>query len=126
LLLIRPSAAAFSRVDVHLAVLATCLSMRTQLRHGQFTAPGFTIAVFGTYQYLFLGDAQRAQRMAHSALAFAGGALDQAPRCRLMVHATLYPFLMRRRQALASMDEIAEQAREVGDREFAHYARAKR
>jgi hypothetical protein len=124
LLLIRPSAAALARVDVHLAVLATSLSMRRHLLDGYLTAPGFALAVYATYLYLFLGARKRAQRMAETALYWTERIPDAtAARSRMMVQVLLYPFLMRRRHALSAIDRIAESARENGDPEFAHYAR---
>jgi predicted ATPase len=124
LLLVRPSAAALARVDVHLAVLATCLSMRRHLHDGYLTAPGFALAVYATYLYLFLGARKRAQRMAETALSWTERIPDPtAARTRMMVQVLLYPFLMHRRHALSAIDRIVESARENGDPEFAHYAR---
>ncbi len=124
LLLIRPSAAALARVDVHLAVLATSLSMRRHLLDGYLAPPGFALAVYAMYLYLFLGARKRAQRMAETALFWTERIPDStAARSRMMVQALLYPFLMRRRQALSAIDRIAESARENGDPEFAHYTR---
>ena len=124
LILLRAASAALSRVDVHLAVLASCLSMRMQARHGYMAPPGFSVAVYTTYLYLFLGDPERARRQARTALDWTERLSDpMGPRTRFTVHALLQPFLMQRRQALAGLNRVAESAREIGDLEFAHYAR---
>jgi hypothetical protein len=123
LLLIRPGAAALARVDVHLAVLATCLSMRRHVSDGYLAPPGFALAVYATYVYLFLGSRRRALRMAETALLWTERIPDAtASRSRMMIHVLLYPFLMRRRHALSEIDRIVKSARENGDPEFAHYA----
>jgi len=124
LLILRSASAALARVDVNLAVLATCLSLRSMLRDGFMTPPGFGIAVYSTYLYLFLGQKRLAERLARLALDWTQRMADPArPRTRMMVEVLLHPFLKPRREALASIDEIEESARECGDLEFAHYAR---
>ena len=124
LIVIRPSAAVLARVDVHLAILATCLSMREQTRFGYLVPPGFALAVYATYLYLFLEDGKRARQLAEAALGWAERIPDPStPRTRMMVEVILYPFLMPRRQALSGIERIVESARESGDLEFAHYAR---
>jgi len=124
LILLRPVAAALARVDVNLAVLGTCLSMREHLRYGYLLPPAFPIAVYATYLYVFLHDRTLAERLAKISLAWARSCADPAaPRARMMIEVILYPFLMPRRQAFRSIDAIVESAREAGDLEFAHYAR---
>ncbi len=124
LVVLRPSAAALARVDVHLAVLATCLSMRRHLQYGYVTPPAFPISVYAIYVYLFLGDRKCAEKLAAVALDWADRLADPAgPRARMMVEVMLHPFLMPRRRAFSGIDRIVEDARENGDIEFSNYSR---
>jgi tetratricopeptide (TPR) repeat protein len=123
-ILLGATSAALSRVDVHLAVLATCLSMRRLIREGYVTRPGYALGVYAAYLNIMLGDARRSQEIGRSSLMLAERIADSyTPRTQLVVHGLLYPFLMRRRQAIAPLERIAEASQELGDPEFAHYAR---
>ena len=123
-ILLGSGSAALARVDVHLAVLATCFSMRRSIREGYITRPGYPVAIYAAYLQILLGDAVRAQELARCSLALAERVPDTyTPRTQLVVYGLLYPFLMRRRQAVVSMERIAEASSELGDPEFAYYAR---
>jgi hypothetical protein len=124
LLVVRAAAGLFSRVDVHLAVLATCLSMRLQGRYGYFAPPAFGIAVYAGYRYLFLGQRRACERLAETARVWTERMPDPtAARTHVMLDVVMRPFLMRRREALTRVEHIVESARENGDLEYAYYAR---
>ncbi len=125
LLVLRQAGAVMVREDVNLPVIAVCYALRFYLRHGYATAPAFALATYAAHAYILLGDAEHACRWAESALRWIERVPDPiwAPRAELLVRAVLHPWLMERREALARMSRIAEQALEVGDLEFSLYAR---
>ncbi len=122
---INASGGVTARIDVYLSMLATCLVMRHNLRHGYVGAPGFTLGAHALYDYVLTLDGRMAQRLRDISLTLNERTSDPIykPRNLFQVHVLLDPYLMRRRQALASSERIAEMAREVGDREFEYYSR---
>ena len=122
---INASGGVTARIDVYLSMLATCLVMRHNLRHGYVGAPGFTLGAHALYDYVMTLDGRMAGRLRDLSLHLNERAPDPlySPRNLFQVHVLLEPYLMRRRQALASSEQIAEMAREVGDREFEYYSR---
>jgi predicted ATPase len=125
LLLLSAGGSALLRVDIHLAALASCHAMRCILKYGYLARPGFSLAVFAYLTHTILGDAERARRLATLALDWSRRVPDAlyGPRAQLQLHVALEPWLMPRREALRSMPRVAEDASEVGDPEFANYAR---
>ncbi len=125
LLLLGVAGSVFPRHDINLAVLANSLPLRRYLRSGYLTGPGFRIAAHAAYRFVLLGDAEHARRHASLALEWSEriGNPIYAARTAHIVHALLQPWIMRRRQALAPMERVAESAREIGDPEFTYYAR---
>jgi hypothetical protein len=112
------------RHDIHLAVLSTTLAMRRYLRSGYLSSPSFRIATYGAYCCVVLGNPELARHYARTALEWNERYPTPiyAARAELVVHALIHPWLMRRRQALAPMERVAESAREIGDPEFTYYA----
>src|SRR5262245_59722550 len=106
-----------ARHDIHLAVLANSFPLRRYLRSGYLGGPSFRLAGHAAYRYALLGGAEQARRHASSALEWSedlGNPIWSA-RTGHVVHGLIQPWIMRRRQALAPMDRVAEAAREIGD-----------
>jgi hypothetical protein len=114
-----------SRTGNYLSALAACRVLRMNLREGYLVNPGYALAGFAMHAHLLLGDAALARRHAQNALAWCDRIPDPSynPRVQLTVHLSLGPCLRARREALAAGPQIAELAREIGDREFEHYVR---
>jgi hypothetical protein len=112
------------RYDIHLAVFSTTIAMRRYLRSGYLSSPSFRLATYAAYCCVLLGNAERAREYARTALEWNERypIPIYAARAELVVHALIHPWLMRRRQALAPMERVAESAREIGDPEFTYYA----
>jgi hypothetical protein len=122
---INASGGVAARIDVHLSMLSACLVMRHNLRHGYVGWPAFTLSVHALYDYVLTLDARLVTRLRDYALDLLERTPDPiySPRSLFQIHVLLDPYLMRRRQALAPSERIAEMAREVGDREFEYYLR---
>ena len=114
-----------ARVDFHLGILAACWVLSSNLRHGYLGRPGYTLAVYASFLQLVLLDSASAQRDIELALSLSTQVPDPiySPRTEMQIHSIAQPWWMRRRQALAPLERIAESLKEVGDLEFAHYAR---
>jgi predicted ATPase len=125
LLVMNGGGAALGRVDLHLVALANCLSMRTQLRHGAFARPAFSLAAFASLVLRILDDPKAARQYADFALEWTRRSPDPLSdhRTAFQVHSAVDPWLMSRRKAVAELPRIAEAASEMGDPEFANYAR---
>ncbi len=125
LLLVSVAGSPMLRVDVHLAALVACYALRTILRKGWVVRTGYGLAAFAFFVYAILGDAERARRLASLARDWSQRVPDPlyAPRTEFQIDASLNPWLMPRREALAPVPLLAEAASEVGDPEFAYYAR---
>jgi predicted ATPase/serine/threonine protein kinase len=125
LLVVTASAASLGRVDTYLAVLANCFAMRTQLRHGALPRSGFSFAVLAAFTLLILEDTESARR--YTSIALEWGQRFPDPlydlRTEFHIHSAVNPWIMPRRKALAPLARIAEAASEIGDPEFANYAR---
>ncbi len=113
------------RVDLHLGVIASCWVISSNLRQGYLARPGYSLAVYAGWLQLILGDTAGAQRAAQLALEWGERVPDPVyrPRLEMHIHAILRPWWMPRRQALAGLERISESMREVGDLEYAYYAR---
>ena len=124
-LFINASGGVRSRIDAELSVLASCLSMRRALREGYIGFPGFTLAGYAVFMHARIGDCALSRRLGRIALELSERIPDPVftPRTQFMIHTLLEPWLMRRRQALVSMERTAELTSEAGDREFEYYAR---
>jgi histidine kinase len=122
LLLLRASGPAMARVDTRLLALANALILRRYLRHGYLLGLSSSLAAYAGFRYS--NDLGRARPLIDCALSAARQSPDVVlrPRVEVQAHAIFEPFWMNRRQALAALGEVAERAREVGDREFAIYA----
>jgi hypothetical protein len=122
---INASGGVSARMNVYLSMLATCLVLRHNLRHGYLGAPGFTLGAHALYDYVMTNDAVQANKLRAMAAELIERVPDPiyTPRSYFQLHVLLDPWLVRRRQALATSERIAEMAREVGDREFEYYSR---
>ena len=125
ILLLPVAGASFLRCDVGLTLLSVCLAMRREIRFGHIGVPGFLIANYAVFSYLLERDAGRARRAVEAALDWSARIPDPVYRTRteLVISAGLHPWLMPRREALAPLARISEEASEFGDPEFSHYAR---
>ncbi len=114
-----------ARVDLHLGVLASCWALTSNLKHGYLARPGYTLAVYASFLELVLNDSDSAQRGTELALSLSKNVPDPlySPRTEMQVHGLARPWWMRRRQAIAPLDAISESMKEVGDLEYADYAR---
>jgi hypothetical protein len=124
-LFVHASGGVRSRIDAELSVLASCLSMRSALSRGYIGSPAFTLGGYVVFMHARLGDCAQARRLGRIALELSERVPDAvySPRTQFLIHALLEPWLMRRREALASLDRTAELASEAGDREFEYYTR---
>jgi tRNA A-37 threonylcarbamoyl transferase component Bud32 len=113
------------RVDVRLAILTNCDALERMLRYGRLASPCYSFAAFASFSYLILRDASVARRFANVALEWNRRVPDplRGPRAEFHLHSSLDPWLMPRRQALAALPRFAEAIRELGDAEYAYYAR---
>jgi histidine kinase len=125
ILVIGVAAGVMNRVSFYLAVLASSWVNSSNLRHGYLAHPAFTLSTYAGSLELVLGASRAAQRVAQLALEWSDRVPDPAyrPRAEMQVQALLRPWWMRRRQAMAPVDDIAERMNEVGDLEYAYYAR---
>jgi hypothetical protein len=119
------SGAAMVRVDVHLVALVNCWVLGSNLRRGYLTRPSYSLSSYATWVQCVLGNAPEAERLARLALEWCERVPDPTikPRIDMQVNAVLRPFWTRRRPTLAVMDRIAESLHEIGDLEFAYFAR---
>ncbi len=125
MLVISAGGGVLSRVDAYVTVLASSLLLRLYLRDGYVVPPSFSMAALACWESLpRIGHAAWARDCAALALEWGERAPDAAfgPRMEHVIHSHVHPFLMRRRDALAPVDGIAERLREVGDFEYANYA----
>jgi predicted ATPase len=124
MLILHQSSALMVLSNTHLAMLATCYCMRDHLRGGYVRDPGFLVAVYAMYEFIFLRDPDRARCLARSALAWAEhGDPVTRPQTEMTVHLLLYPFLVSRRMALRPAPRIAAAFEEIGDTEWVVYSR---
>ncbi len=125
LIVLNGSGGIMSRVDARLRLLGSCLLMRRYLSQGYATSPGFVLAAFTTYAYWFIGAAADPMRSIQCALDWNERVPDpvSGPRTEMIAHTLVQPWLLRRRDALAPLDLVAERSREVGDREYEYYTR---
>jgi histidine kinase len=115
---------AMARVSFNLGVLASCWVLCSNLRRGYLTRPGYTISVYAGSLQMVLQAARAARRMVQLALDWNERVPDPVygPRTEMQIQALVRPWWMRRRQAIAPLDQITESMREVGDLEYASYA----
>ena len=125
LLIVGAAGASLGRHDLHLIALANCLAMRTQLRHGALARPAFSLAAFASLSLRILDDPATARRYADIALERVRRFPDPLSdhQIAFQIHTAVDPWLMSRRQAVVPLPRIAEAASEIGDAEFANYAR---
>ena len=125
LILLEPSGGPMARADASLPLLSSCLALRFCVRHGYLAAPGLSIGSYAHFAYPWLVRPKRALELGQQALDWMARVPDpgRGLRTEVQVHALLHPWLMPRRQALAPVERIAQRADEMGDREFAYYAR---
>jgi hypothetical protein len=119
------SGGVMTRVDVHLVVLVSCWLLDSNLRRGYVARPSFSLAAYATWIQVVLGNAPESERLTQLAQEWGEKVPDPAfkPRVDMQLHAILRPWWTRRRQTLAAMDRVAESMREIGDLEYAYYAR---
>jgi histidine kinase len=124
-LVLGSSASTTTRLDYNLSILATALVMRRNVRNGYIARPAFTMAAYAAHSYLVLRDPEDARRRAAEASLLEEQSSDPiyGPRMRVIIHGILYPWLMPRREALEPLERVWEHFRELGDSEYAYYAR---
>jgi len=112
------------RHDLRLACLSTALTVRRYIRHGYVSSPSFFLSAFAAYRFMLIGGTPRVRDLTRMSYDWNRAIPNPifSPRADHVIHALVYPWLMRRRQALAPMDRVAEAAREVGDQEFTYYS----
>src|SRR5262245_60765934 len=105
-LVLGASASTSSRFDFNFSMLTTARVMRRNIRHGYVARPTFTLAAFAMQSFHVMRDAEYARRLAADVLLLHAHAPDpiHGPRTLLLLHAVLYPWLMRRRDALAPFE----------------------
>jgi hypothetical protein len=125
LILLEPSGGAMTRADASLPLLCAGLALRYCVRYGYVAAPDLSISSYVQFAYPWLTRPARALELARLALDWMSKAPEPGRdlRTEVQVHVLLHPWLMPRRQALASVERIAERAEEIGDLEFAYYIR---
>jgi hypothetical protein len=117
-----------SRVDVKLVALAAIWAVRVMLRQGFWRGPHLALAALASYLCSRAMRVGRARRYA----ALAADLAERLPdpvyryRARCVLHGTVYPWLMKRIDAVEPLYRIHVEALEMGDREYASYARAQR
>jgi hypothetical protein len=119
------SASTTSRFNYGFSILMNALVMRRNIRYGYVARPAFTLSSYITQAYHVLRDAEDARRRSADLLALEEQEHDSiyGPRTRLHRHAILHPWLMRRREALDPLESVTQCFRELGDSEYAYYAR---
>jgi hypothetical protein len=121
--LIGPASASMVQVDQHITVLALCRSIKTFLRHGYSRTPGFTLAVYAAYRYLFWPNRSAMERFASAALVW-NERVPEAPfrgRTLHFLYSHVYPWIRARRDSVEPLAHAAELLREDGDPEWASY-----
>jgi tRNA A-37 threonylcarbamoyl transferase component Bud32 len=113
-----------TRFDGYLLALVVSWMVRSNTRDGYVARPGYSLSSFATWLQVVLGDAQDAKRLARIALELTHQD-EPVLRSRLEMQqgAMLHPFWMRRREALAELDRVADNLRELGDIEYVQYTR---
>ena len=123
ILVIGAASGVLARLDKNLVALAGCHVLRYYLQHGYAAPPGYAFSAFAVYAHAVLGDVRRAERHTRLALEWNVRMPNQifGMRTEMGIHLTYKPWVQRRRDALAPAEQIIEQAREIGDREFEYY-----
>jgi hypothetical protein len=124
ILVINAGGVTLSRVHRLLPLIATCFAMRAVLRRGYITTPGYTLAAYATTLYVVQRKPEEALRIARVALSLSAQPGQEAsrPRAEMVVHGILHSWIMRRRDALVPLARISEDALQIGDLQFSHYA----
>jgi hypothetical protein len=124
-MVIAPTGPSILLHDVNLAAVSTASALRSYLRFGHLSSPGYRLASYAAYSHLVLRNAPLTRRLAKLALEWNESRPNPSFSCRteLVVHTLIHPWIMRRREALAPMARVAEAIREMGDPEFFQYAR---
>jgi hypothetical protein len=117
-----------SRVDVQLVALAATWAVRLMLRKGYYRGPHLALAALASNLCSRATRVGRARRYASMAADLAERIPDPVYtyRTRCVLHGTVYPWLMKRIEAVEPLYRIHVEALEMGDREYASYARAQR
>jgi len=119
--------AVMMRFDVRLVMLASSRSVHQfiSLGYTKDRKPAYSLSAFSAYYYLLTGNARASQQIATAALRWTERIPDPllGPRAEVNLRGILYPWLMRRRQAVSPLERIAEAAHEIGDIQFSYYAR---
>ncbi len=113
------------RVDAHIVALVSCWTLDANLRWGYVARPAYSLLIFATWVQVVLGNAPEAERLAQLAMQWLEEVPDPTfkPRLDMQYYTLLRLWWMPRRQALALCDRVSENLREVGDIEYAYYAR---
>ena len=124
LLLLGASVSIVARVDARLTAFMAYRILLAYTRSGNPGCPGMPVAGCALAEVSLAGDPKRARRAAKAALALRER--DPYPgydlRVEFIVHGLVHPWLMHRREALAPLARITEEAQEAGDLEFAYYS----
>ncbi len=128
LLILRQSAGLIGRAGGELSAISACFCLRDAIQNGYLAAPGFLVACYAIQEYRFVQSPERTRDLAMLALELSNGpAFGQdplaGPQTACVIHSVIYPFLMRRRDALRALPQIAGQLEEVGAVEWTYYTR---
>jgi hypothetical protein len=124
IMLIDQGGSIMARINAPLLALCTCWVLSGYVQHGYMVAPAFSLASYASFMALPVFGGRPAERLARISLAWADRISDPLhnARARMLIHGVLRPFVMRRRQALTPLTDVAEQMWEIGDHEYAYYA----
>ncbi len=113
-----------SRIDVRLALLASCTVLEHFVRKGCLRAPAYSLAAEAVAEHALTADSDRLRRNAERVEVW----LERMPDpmfsrgARLQLGAQIRPWLTDRRSALTPLPELGEIAREIGSSEGVYYA----
>jgi hypothetical protein len=123
--LLAAAAGTIAVVSRRLALVTMSWRLRGSLRRGYLRSPGTELIVYGVYSFYFRKSAERMRQYGAIGLQWCAG-LEDAPgylRARYALAALVHPWIMPRRQALSALPALADDARELGELEFAMYCR---
>jgi len=123
--IINAAGGAMARTDRRLAALATCFVLEAPLPAGFNVREAYSVGNFALWVQVILGRPQSAVSLASAArnwLAQCGDPI-YLTRFEITMYGSLDPCVTRRRQGLPGLADAADRMQELGDLEFAYYAR---
>jgi hypothetical protein len=125
LLLVGASASVFSRTSHRSLGLSVCWALRSNLRHGAVGGATYTLGGIALFLQDVLGDTPEAERLERIAMEHLERVPDPlwAPKSQFSAYVGIRPWRMERRKALAPVSALVETLHELGDVEYACYAR---